>query len=108
MDSRWVKCLAQGVPGDVATLDCFPLIFQRFVVGAFWFAGITAVIMIAFAGIQMILAQGDAKKLEGARHIFMYAIFGLVIIFTAALIVSIVALVTGVTCLNIADYENCK
>ena len=104
MTPAWQACVAAG--NDVATLDCFPLIFQRFVVGAFFLAGITAVIMIAFAGIQMILAQGDAKKLEGARHTLTYALVGLVIIFTAALIVSLVAYVTGVKCLNLAPGYN--
>ncbi|MBI2430780.1 MAG: hypothetical protein HYV39_02090 [Candidatus Levybacteria bacterium] len=110
MAPTWDTCVAiiKNAKTDVATLDCFPVIFQRFVIAAFWFAGITAVIMIAFAGIRIILAQGDAKKLEGARHTLTYAIIGLVVIFTAALIVNIVAFVTDVTCINTAWYNNCK
>ncbi|GEM_PF-1914421 len=101
----WASCLAKGT--DVATLDCFPLVFQRFVYAAFVFAGITAIILIALAGIKLILSSGDAKKLEGARSTITYAIVGLFIIFLAAFIVSIIALVTGVTCLNVAGFQNC-
>lgn len=94
--------------GDVATLKCFPLIFQRFVISAWTLAGITATILIAYAGTNIILAQGDAKKLESARHILTFAIAGLLIVFLAAFIVSVVAYVTNVDCLNIAGFENCK
>lgn len=109
MSPDWQKCIAQGTK-DVATLECFPVIFQRFVIAAFTLAGITAVILIAYAGIKLILAGGDAKKMEGAQHTLTYAIIGLVVIFTAALIVSIIAYVTGVTCIGdvFPSFENCK
>ncbi len=106
MTKIWEACVATGT--DVATLDCFPVIFQRFAISAWMLAGITAAILIAYAGTQIILAEGDKKKLEGAKNILTYAIIGLVIIFLAAFIVSIVAYITGVDCLNIAGFENCK
>ncbi len=104
----WSDCLAKGVPGDVATLDCFPLIFQRFVVGALTLAGIAAVIFIILSGIKFLLSGGDAKQVEGARKTLTYAIIGLVVILLASFIVNIIAYVSGVPCLNFAGFENCK
>ncbi len=106
-DAAWNHCIAPNTPGKVATLGCFPLIFQLFVNAAFWLAGITAVILIVLAGAKMVLAEGDAKKLEGAHHTLTYAIIGLLIIFLALLIVSLVAYITGVSCLNTAGFTNC-
>ena len=106
MTEIWQHCVAPGT--NIATLDCFPIIFQRFASGALILAGITAVIMIAFGGIKLIFAGGDAKQVEGARHTLTYAIIGLVVILLAGLIVSLIALITGVTCINIAGFENCQ
>ncbi|QQG40747.1 MAG: hypothetical protein HYV37_00240 [Candidatus Levyibacteriota bacterium] len=104
----WDDCVVSG-KDKIATLDCFPLIFQRFVISAFTLAGITAIILIAYAGIKLILAGGDAKKMEGARHTLTYAIIGLFVIFTAALVVSIIAYITGVACIGVfPGFENCK
>lgn len=105
--SGWISCLTRDT-GDVATLGCFPLIFQRFVISAFVLAGITAIIFIAYSGIKLSLAGGDAKKLGSARQTLMFAIIGLFVIFTAALVVSIIAYITGVSCINIAGFENCQ
>lgn len=102
----WKTCLATGT--DVATLDCFKVIFQRFVFGAWMLAGITAAILIAYAGTRIVMAEGDKKKLEEARHILTYAIIGLIIVFLSAFIVSIVAYITNVNCLNTAGFDNCK
>jgi hypothetical protein len=102
----WSTCL---VSGDVATLNCFSVIFQRFVIGAFMLSGITAAIFIAYSGVRMILAQGDAKKLEGAQHTLTYAIIGLVVVFLAAFIVSVIAYITGVRCISdvLPGFTNC-
>lgn len=109
----WFSCLARDatgkiISGDVATLDCFKIVFQRFVFGAWMLAGITAAILIAYAGTQIVLAEGDAKKLEAARHILYYAVTGLIIVFLAAFIVSTIAYITGVDCLNVAGFRNCE
>lgn len=102
----WSSCLAPGT--DIATINCFPLIFQRFVFGAWMLAGITATILIAYSGARIVMAEGDKKKLEEARHILTYAIIGLIIVFLSAFIVSIVAYITNVNCLNTAGFNNCE
>lgn len=103
----WTSCTIGT--DKVATLDCFPYIFQRFVIAAWMLAGITAAILIAYAGTHLILAEGDAKKLESARHILYYAIAGLIIVFLAAFIVSTVAYIMGVPCIGdvIPGFTNC-
>lgn len=103
--TSWSSCL---VSGDVATIGCFAVIFQRFVVGALMLSGITAAILIAYSGVRMILAQGDAKKLEGAQHTLTFAIIGLIVVFLAAFIVSVIAYIANVPCLNVAGFTNCS
>ncbi len=104
MPLTWENCSVNGA----ATISCFPLIFQRFVIAALTLAGTVAVIMIVLSGIKFLLSGGDAKQVEGAKKTLTYAIIGLVIILLASFIVSIVAYVSGVTCLNSAGFENCK
>lgn len=103
----WYKCLAPGT--DVVTLECFGIVFQRFVYAAFMFAGITAAILIALAGTRFILAEGDAKKIDSARHTITYAITGLIIIFLVGLIISTIAYITGVRCIGdvLPGFTNC-
>lgn len=110
----WFSCLARDatgkiIQGDIATIDCFKVIFQRFVYAAFMLAGITAVIMIAYAGAQMVLSSGDAKKQDSAKHIITYAVIGLLIIFLAAFIVSTIAYIMGVPCIGnmVPGFTNC-
>lgn len=102
----WTSCIIGA--DKVATLGCFKVIFQRFVFAAWMLAGITAAILIAYAGTRIVLAEGDKKKLEEARHILTYAIIGLIIVFLSAFIVSTVAYITNVNCLNTAGFNNCE
>lgn len=100
----WDSCIAKTSSDveslKVATLDCLPVIFQNFVAAAFVLGGITAVIMIVLSGIKMILSNGDAKKLDGARHTLMLAIAGLIIILLSVFIIQVVGFVTGTGCFS--------
>lgn len=58
-----------------------------FVFGIF---GAIAVIMVIYAGIQMIISQGNSEKVAQARRSIIYAIAGLVIIIFSWTIVSFV------------------
>ena len=53
--------------------------------------GAIAVIMVIYAGIQMIISQGNSEKVAQARRSIIYAIAGLVIIIFSWTIVSFVA-----------------
>lgn len=50
--------------------------------------GIVAVIMIMYAGFELITSSGDSQKITRARQIITYAVIGLVVIISARLIVS--------------------
>lgn len=50
-------------------------------------AGMLAVIMVIYAGVQFITSQGDPGKVSSARHTTMYAIIGLIIVVMAQTII---------------------
>jgi hypothetical protein len=52
--------------------------------------GIIGVIVVIYAGIQLIISLGNAEKVATARRNIIYAITGLVIIISAGTIVSYV------------------
>ena len=109
MGTAWDKCVVDenGVK-NVVTLQCFPVIFERFLIGFLILAGTTAVIMIIIAAIRFIFSGGDAKQVESARNVLTFAIVGLVVVLLAGFIVSLVAYITGVPCLNLAGFTNCQ
>lgn len=90
------SCFINGA----ATLGCFfPLIGSII----FWLiacAGIVALFMIVFAGYQFMFSGGDAKSLDGARKTLSYAILGLILVFLAFFILSLIGYITGVACLG--------
>lgn len=104
--ATWDNC-AEAEKG-VATLNCFPVIFQRFVLAALILVGIAAVIFIIISGIKFITSSGDPKRLEGARHTLTYAIVGLLVVLSAFAIVNVVSIVTGVPCINFAGFSRCQ
>lgn len=91
-----VKCLVDGV----ATLDCLPGMFSLVINAIFSFVGIAAVIMLIFSGVQMIIANGDAKTLETAGKTFNYSLIGLVVVLCSFLVINLIATITGVHCLT--------
>lgn len=93
----WGSCLI----GGVATIQCLPVVFMNVVNALFMFAGVVAVFIIMYSGVQMILAGGNAKQLEGARKSLTLAIVGLLIILLASVILNVIATITGVTCIQV-------
>lgn len=93
---------------SVATLNCVPIVFQRFILAALVFAGTIAVIIIIVSGIKFLLSGGDAKKVEGAKKSITFAIIGLIIILSASFIISMLGQITGVTCLNSFGFLQCE
>ena len=74
--------------------------------------GTVALIVIILSGIRLILANGDAKQMETAKKSIQLAIGGLFLVFSAYLIINIIAQVTGVSCiLTIGPFDlqnSCK
>jgi hypothetical protein len=54
-------------------------------------AGVAAVIVIIIGAIRFIISSGDAKSVNEARNMIIYALVGLVVIIVANLIVSLAA-----------------
>lgn len=53
-------------------------------------AGVTAVIMIIISGMQFVLANGEAKRVESARNTIIFSVIGLIVIVLARFIIEFV------------------
>ena len=109
----WKDCLAKdssgnSIAGNVATLDCVPIIVHNIIFGAFLFSGIVAVILIIYSGIKFILSGGDPKQVEGARKTMTYAIIGFILILLSFVILNLISTVTGVSCIKLFGFTNCQ
>ncbi len=71
-------------------------IFGNIVSLAIGFAGIAFFIMFLVGGFQYLTAGGNPQQAEGARKTLTYAIFGLIFIVLAYLILKFIASLTGV------------
>ena len=60
---------------------------QEIVTIAFGIFGAIAVIVVVYAGIQLIISQGNSEKVAQARRAIIYAVSGLVVILFAQIIV---------------------
>ena len=56
-----------------------------------WLSGMLAVAMIIYAGVKMIMAQGDSSKIELGKKTLQYAVVGLIIVLLASVVVNFVA-----------------
>jgi heme O synthase-like polyprenyltransferase len=92
----WNSCSINGV----AQITCiFPLI-ATFIYWGLMFGGSVSVIFIIVGGIRFVISSGDAKQLDQARKTVLYAVLGLFLIFSAFLIINIIAGITGVGCIT--------
>lgn len=94
---KYLQLLAaqlKGVKGNVGINNVHPLpatqIVQNVLNAAYFIAGIVAVGMIIFAGIQYLTANGEPAKAKKAMNTIIFAIVGLVIIIAAFAITSFV------------------
>lgn len=55
-----------------------------------WIAGILAVVMIIYSGLQMMISSGDSSKTETAKKTLTYAVVGLVVVMLSYVIVGFV------------------
>ena len=91
----------------VTTLDCiFPLI-QTIINWALIFAGSIALIFIVFGAIQFLTSAGDPKKAESAKKTITLAIVGIVLVFLSFAIINTIAIITGVSCINVLGFNAC-
>ena len=107
----WGDCVQNGV----ATLACIPIVFNNIVDWAVALAGLTAVFFIIFAGIKFLTSGGDPKQVDGAKKTLTYAIAGLIIVFLAFAIITLIGTITGANCISknfsagrYLDFGNCR
>jgi hypothetical protein len=66
-------------------------------------ASLVCLALLIMGGIQWITSSGDKGGLEGARNRIIYALIGLVIIFSSFLIIQVVGNFFGLALLNFPD-----
>lgn len=88
---------AQDPPGGPpAELSGLEDVFGNVVGVAIGIAGVALFIMLVIAGYKYISAGSDAKSAEGAKNTLTYAIYGIVLLALAYLIMRLIANFTGV------------
>jgi len=87
------EALAQHAPP--ATFSDFEGMFQGIVASLLSLAGIVFFVMLVFGGFKYILSGGNPDAAAGARRTLTYAIFGLVLVASAYLILVIIQEITG-------------
>jgi len=99
--------ITRPIQGDVASLDCLPILFGNIIYWALVFAGIVALFFLIFGGIKLLVSGGDAKQVEGARKTVTWAIIGLIVIILSFMILNIIADITGVGCIKLFGFTQC-
>lgn len=96
------------VDNGVATLSCIPYVLQNIIFWAFALVGIAAVIFVIYGGVKFVLSGGDPKQVDGARKTITYALIGLALVISAFVIINIIGVVTGATCISQIGIGNCQ
>lgn len=78
-----------------ATFKDIEVVFSSVVGVALGLGGLVLFIMLLVGGIKYITAGGDPKGIEGAKKTLTYAIFGIVLLALAFLIISLIEQITG-------------
>ena len=83
-------------PEGIVTFKAFETLFSNIVTVAIGLAGIGFFIMFIIGGFSYLTAAGETQKVEGAKKILTYAVFGLFAIILSFLILKFIATFTGV------------
>ena len=104
-------CTAEGMVNpdtSVVTLACISPILTNLLFWLFALVGIAAVILVIYAGVRFILSGGDAKQIEGARKIITYALIGLAVVLLSFVVLNLISVITGVSCINGLSLGACR
>lgn len=82
------------------SLTSFGVLVNVIVKNAFVFAGVISFILLIYSAFQIIVAAGDAKKMEKARAIMTGSVGGLLLVVGSFWIIQIIQKITGVPILN--------
>jgi hypothetical protein len=86
--------------GGVATINCIFPLMTNIIYWLLFFSGAVALVIIILSGIRFIISGGESKSVETAKKSMTYAVFGLLLVFLAFLIINVIAFVTGVACIK--------
>ncbi len=90
------NCAVEQEGTKVATIQGFECVFRNIVSVAVTLAGLAIFVMLIVGGFKYLTSGGDPKAQEQAKNTMTYAVFGLVLIIAAYLILNFVATFTGV------------
>ncbi len=102
------NCLIGEGDQAIATLNCVPGLINRLVQMALLFGGAVAVFFVIWGGLKIIRSGGDPKQMEGAKGTITWAIVGLIIVFLANFLISVIATITGVECIKTLGFNQCQ
>ena len=77
------------------TLKDLEKVFEKFIGVIIPFGGIVLFVMLMMGGIKYISAGANPRNVEAAKNTLTYAIFGIVLLALAYLILVIIGLLTG-------------
>jgi len=73
-----------------------PQIIGKIIKGLLTLSGAASLLIFTWGGLQMIISQGDSTKYESGKNTLVWAVIGLVVIFTSyALLATIIATLAG-------------
>lgn len=87
-------CVTKG-GGTIATIKWFETLFSNIVSVALGLGGIVLFVLLLMGGFKYITAGGDPKAIDGAKKTITSAIFGLVVLALAFLILRLIEQITG-------------
>lgn len=103
-----------GDQNNPAQISCVGIIAGGIIHAALVFIAPVTIILIIIAGYKFIASRGDSKQLEGARKTITFALIGLAVVAFSYFILSIIAGITGVSCItdifhngNAFDFSSC-
>lgn len=85
------NCFKNGA----AQIDCIPALVKISSYAFVLFAGMVALILIAWGSIRMIMSGGDAKQIESARRTIVFTIVGLIVVLSSFALVNFIGYITG-------------
>ena len=106
--AKWDDVGGEADNPDPATLSDLIPIIERFLNIFLQLAGLAVFIMIIVGGFQYLTAGGDPKKTQAAGQVITYAVFGLVTVIAAWLIITFIGKFTGVDVTNVPFEEFLK
>lgn len=97
-----------GQTDYIVTINCVPILLGYLVKAAIMFGGVVALFVVIFGGFKILRSGGDSKMIDSGRNTIVYGIVGLVIVFMAYFILSVIGYVTGAECITKFQFTGCQ